>query len=102
MTLHPQRRGRRAALALLGAAALTVSTATGVLATPDTQDLSAADAAAAQLATGETSMSENITHLANLPIYYMSSGGQRLYTEVVTLSEGRTTLRANQSRVPTG
>ena len=68
MTQHPQRRGRRAALALLGAAALTLSTATGVLATPDTQDLSAADVAAAQLATGETSMSENITHLANLPI----------------------------------
>ncbi|HHT07068.1 MAG: peptidoglycan-binding domain-containing protein [Christensenellales bacterium] len=39
---------------------------------------------------------------ANVPIYYMSTTGERIYTDVVTLSEGRTTLRANPARVPAG
>ena len=39
---------------------------------------------------------------ANVPIYYMSTTGDRIYTDVVTLSEGRTTLRANPARVPEG
>jgi len=39
---------------------------------------------------------------ANVPIYYRSNDGKQLFTEVVTLSEGRTTLRANAARVPQG
>jgi len=37
---------------------------------------------------------------ANIPVYYLSTDGVRLYTDVVLLSEGRTTLRANNDRVP--
>ncbi len=37
---------------------------------------------------------------ASLPVYYLSTDGVRLYTDVVLLSEGRTTLRANSDRVP--
>ncbi len=39
---------------------------------------------------------------ANIPVYYMSTAGERLYTEVLTLSEGRTTVRADSARVPQG
>ena len=39
---------------------------------------------------------------ANVPVYYMSTTGERLYTDVVTLQVGRTTLRPNPSRVPQG
>lgn len=39
---------------------------------------------------------------ANVPVYYITNTGVRLYTEVVTLPEGRTTLRANNARVPQG
>ncbi len=67
MTHRPQRRGRRSGLALLGAAALTLATASTGLALPDSADTSAADVAAAALAPGEIAKSDNITHLANLP-----------------------------------
>lgn len=39
---------------------------------------------------------------ANIPVYYMTTAGVRLYTEVLTLAEGRTTVRANNARVPQG
>lgn len=67
MTHRPQRRGRRAGLALMGAAALTLATASTGLALPDSTEASAEDVAAAALAPGEISQSDNITHLANLP-----------------------------------
>lgn len=40
--------------------------------------------------------------LGSLPVYYLSTTGERLYTEVLTLYQGRTTIRANSSRVPQG
>ncbi|NLE70173.1 MAG: hypothetical protein GX611_08290 [Clostridiales bacterium] len=37
---------------------------------------------------------------ATVPVYYMATTGERLYTDVVTLQTGRTTIRANHDRVP--
>ncbi len=74
MTHRPQRRGRRAGLALLGAAALTLVTATTGLALPDTVGQTDEDVAAAALAPGEISKSDNITHLANIPIPAVFNG----------------------------
>ena len=39
---------------------------------------------------------------ANVPVYYVAQTGERLYTEVLTLAQGKTTLQANNSRVGTG
>lgn len=39
---------------------------------------------------------------ATVPVYYIAVTGERLYTDVVTLQVGRTTLRANPSRVSPG
>ncbi|MDD3109246.1 MAG: peptidoglycan-binding protein, partial [Eubacteriales bacterium] len=40
--------------------------------------------------------------IVNVPVYYMSTSGERLYTDVLPLAEGRTTIRPNTSRVPAG
>lgn len=72
---RPQRRGLRTALTLVGAAALTITTATTGLATPDTVEANADDMTVAQLAPGEISKSKNIKHLANLPIPDVLAGG---------------------------
>ena len=76
MTTRPQRRGRRAALALLGAAALTLTTASAGLALPGSEESAdAQDVAAAALAPGEVSKSDNITHLANIPLPAIFNNG---------------------------
>ncbi|GGK55931.1 LVIVD repeat-containing protein [Ornithinimicrobium pekingense] len=67
MTKRPQRRGRRTGLALLGAAALTLTSASTGLALPGQGEATAENAAAATLEPGEISKSDNITYLANLP-----------------------------------
>lgn len=40
--------------------------------------------------------------LGSLPVYYLGPQGERLYTEVLTLYQGRTTIRANSQQVPAG
>jgi peptidoglycan hydrolase-like protein with peptidoglycan-binding domain len=40
--------------------------------------------------------------IVNVPVYYISTTGTRLFTDVLPLAEGRTTVRPNLSRVPAG
>jgi peptidoglycan hydrolase-like protein with peptidoglycan-binding domain/outer membrane biosynthesis protein TonB len=40
--------------------------------------------------------------IVNVPVYYISTTGTRLFTDVLPLAEGRTTVRPNLNRVPAG